>query len=82
MKITMKMPVYEEKRSKYAHPDYYNSFSDDNYYKPALTKNSRNRKCYESKVDKDKNSSVKQHFLMILLHLPALINDHKNESNE
>ena len=49
---------------------------DDTYYKPALVRCAKDNKHYESKVRKD--LSVKHYLLMILSHLPDLINDYKN----
>ena len=51
---------------------------DDTCHKPILTKISNRDILYESKIVKDKDLSVKQYLLMIVPHLPALINDHKN----
>ena len=50
---------------------------DDTYYKPALVRCAKDNKHYESKVGKD--LSVKHYLLMILSHLPDLINDYKNK---
>lgn len=81
MKLSMKIAACENNKSKYTHTDYYNLLIDD-YYKPTLIESrSRCQHC-ESKVDKDKNLSLKQYLLMIVPHLPALINEHENESNE
>lgn len=76
------MAAHEDKQSEYTYHDYYDLFMDDTYYKPILAKISNRDLLYESKIGKDKDLSVKQYLLMIVPHLPALINDHKNESNK
>ena len=60
---------------------------DDNCYKPILVKSSfkNNYKYYQSRLDKDKNLSVKQYLYKIMPYLHDIINDHKtnrNNSNE
>ena len=60
---------------------------NNNYYKPILVKNyfKNNYRYYESRRDKDKHLSVKQHLYKIMPYLSDLINDHKtirNNSNE
>ena len=69
--------------------DIENLFDADNnngYYKPILVKSSfkENYKYHESKGDKDKNLSVKQHLYKIMPYLSDLINENKaieNNSN-
>ena len=61
--------------------------NNDNYYKPVLVKTSFKDcyKYYQSRGDRDKNLSAKQHLYMIMPYLSDLINDHqaiRNESNE
>ena len=74
----MKMAAHEDKQSEYPHHDYYGLLIDDTYNKLELIKTSKQNKQYEIKVSKDKDLSMKYFLLMIVPHLPALINDHKN----
>ena len=67
-------------KDKYAHHDYLDLLTDDNYQKPTLITNTKYDKYYVSKVGND--LSVRQYLLLVVPHLPALINEHKNESNE
>ena len=76
------MAVCNDNKSKYTRTDYYNLFADDTQYKPALIENTSNHKHYESKVFKEKNLSVKQCLLMIVPHISAFINGHKDETEE
>ena len=46
-----------------------------------MIENTSNHKHYESKVFKEKNLSVKQCLLMIVPHISAFINGHKDEIN-
>ena len=52
---------------------------DENYYKPIRTKSAFNGNYieYESKGDKDKNLSPKEHIDMIRPYLSDIINYHK-----
>ena len=65
---------------KYTHQDYLDLLTDDDYYKPTLITNTKYDKYYVSKVGND--LSVRQYLLLLVPHLPTLINEHKNESNE
>ena len=67
-------------KDKYAHHDYLDLLTDDNYQKPTLITNTKYDKYYVSKVGND--LSVRQYLLLVVPHLPALINEHKNESNK
>ena len=57
----------------------FNESTDEDYYKPIKTKGSFNGNYIEnqSKVDKDKNLSTKEHFDMIRPYLSNIINDDK-----
>ena len=72
------MAAHQDKQSEYTYHDYYDLLMDHTCHKPILTKISNRDMLYESKIVKDKDLSVKQYLLMIVPHLPALINDHKN----
>ena len=58
------------------HPDYYNLFSDDYYYKSTSTKNPNNYKCYESKVDKDFDAEKNE---IIYKLLKSFLNDYQEK---
>ena len=60
-----------------------NTDNDDNYYQPVLVKTSfkDGYKYYESRGDKDKKLSIKQHLYKIMPYLSDLINDHKTNRN-
>ena len=67
-------------KDKFTHHNYLHLFTHDDYYKPTLIKNTRSDKYYAGKVDND--LSVRQCLLLVVPHLPALINEHKNEFNK
>ena len=67
-------------KDKYTHHNYLHLLTDDTYYKSTLITNSKYDKYYVSKVGND--LSVRQYLLLLVPHLPTLINEHKNESNE
>ena len=52
---------------------------DEDYYKPIITIDAFNSNYiqYESKREKDKTSSIKEHLSMIRSYLGDTINDHK-----
>ena len=70
------MAAYGDEKSEYTHPDYYNLFSDDNYYKSTSTKNPNNYKCYESKVDKDFDAEKNE---IIYKLLKSFLNDYQEK---
>ena len=65
---------------KYTHHNYLDLLTDDDYYKPTLITNTKHDKYCVGKVGND--LSVRQYLLLVVPHLPTLINEHKNESNE
>ena len=65
---------------KSTHHNYLDLLTDDTYYKSTLITNTKYDKYYVSKVGND--LSVRQYLLLLVPHLPTLINEHKNESNE
>ena len=67
-------------KDKYTHHSYLDLLTDDAYRKPTLIANTKHDKYYVGKVGND--LSVRQYLLLVVLHLPTLINKHKNESNE
>ena len=67
-------------KDKYTHHDYLDLLTDDTYYKPTFITNTKYDKYYVSKVDND--LSVRQYLLLVVPHLPTLINEHNKESNE
>ena len=78
-------------KDKRTHHNYLDLLTDDAYYKPILITNTKHDKYHVSKVVSD--LSVRQFIvnkvvndlyvnLLVVPHLPALINEHKNESNE
>ena len=64
----------------YTHHDYLDLLTDDDYYKPTLITNTKYDKYYVSKVGND--LSVRQYLLLVVPHLPTLINENKNEPSE
>ena len=66
-------------KDKYTHHDYLDLLTDDDYYKPLLITNTKYDKCYVGKLGN--GLSEKQYLLLVVPHLPTLINEH-NESNE
>ena len=67
-------------KDKYTHRNYLDLFTDDDYYKPTLITNTKHDKYYVGKVGND--LSVRQYLLLVVPHLPTLINEHKNGSNK
>ena len=67
-------------KDKYTHHNYLDLLTDDDYYKPTLITNTKFDKYYVGKVEND--LSVRQCLLLVVPQLPALINEHKNESNQ
>ena len=67
-------------KDKYTHHSYLDLLTDDAYRKPTLITNTKHDKYYVGKVGND--LSVRQYLLLVVPHLPTLINEHKNESNE
>ena len=67
-------------KDKYTHQNYLDLLTDDDYYKPTLIKNTKYDKYYVGKVEND--LPVRQCLLLVVPQLPALINEHKNESNQ
>ena len=64
-------------KGKYTHHNYLDLLTDDTYYKPTLITNTKYDKYYVDKVGND--LSVRQYLLLVVPHLPTLINEHKNE---
>ena len=78
-------------KDKRTHHNSLDLLTDDAYYKPILITNTKHDKYHVSKVVSD--LSVRQFVvnkvvndlyvnLLVVPHLPALINEHKNESNK
>ena len=65
---------------KYTHHNYLDLLTDDDYYKPTLITNTKHDKYCVGKVGND--LSVRQYLLLVVPHLPTLINEHKNGSNK
>ena len=67
-------------KDKCTHHNYFALLTDDVYHKPKLIKNTRYDQYYKSKLGNE--SSVRQYILLVMPHLPTLINKHKNEYSE
>ena len=64
----------------YTHHDYLDLLTDDDYYKPTLITNTKYDNYYIGKLGND--LSVRQYLLLVVPHLPTLINENKNEPSE
>ena len=64
-------------KDKCTHHNYLDLLTDDFYHKPKLIKYNRCDKYYKSKLGNE--FSVRQYLLLVMPHLPTLINEHKNE---
>ena len=79
-KILTIITMMATNKDKYTHHNDLDLLTDDAYYKPTLITNTKYDKYYAGKRGND--FSLRQYLLLVVAHLPTLINEHKNESSE
>ena len=73
-------PVMATNKDTYTHHNYLDLLTDDAYHKPRLITTAKHDKYYVDKVGND--LTVRQYLLLVVPHLPTLINERKSEFNK
>ena len=73
-------PIMATNKDTYTHHNYLDLLTDYAYHEPRLITTAKHDTYYVDKVGND--LTVRQYFLLVVPHLPTLINEHKNEFNK